>query len=425
MGVGYDFRMAFNDEISRRREMGRGRVVITGTGAVTSLGVGAPALVDRWIAGESGISGGYSVCGDFDPSQGMGRKEVRRTDRFTQLAAAAAEEALDEAGWNGATKYRPERVGCIVGTGVGGIATKEEQHARLRERGPGAVSPLTIPMIMPNAAAGYLAMRHGWLGPSFSVASACASGGHAIGLALRTIQSGDADAVLAAASEAALTPLGMSSFHAMDVLSPTGRSLPFDARRDGFVMGEGSGALVLEAAESAEARGATVLGELLGYATTADGYHITSPDPEARGAVRAMQLALEDAGLAPDDVDYVNAHGTGTERGDRVETLALTRALGEAAGRIPVSSTKSVIGHLLGAAGLVEAVATLHALRRRVAPPTAGYREREHGLELDYVPVARPLQTRHGARRAIALSNAFGFGGHNVVICLAAGTGQA
>jgi 3-oxoacyl-[acyl-carrier-protein] synthase II len=210
----------------------------------------------------------------------------------------------------------------------------------------------------------------------------------------------------------------------MDVLSPTGRSLPFDARRDGFVMGEGSGALVLEAAESAEARGATVLGELLGYATTADGYHITSPDPEARGAVRAMRLALEDAGLAPDDVDYVNAHGTGTERGDRVETLALTRALGEAAGRIPVSSTKSVIGHLLGAAGLVEAVATLHALRRRVAPPTAGYREREHGLELDYVPVSRPLQTRNGGRRAIALSNAFGFGGHNVVICLAAGAGQ-
>jgi 3-oxoacyl-[acyl-carrier-protein] synthase II len=408
-------------EISRRREIERRRVVITGTGAVTSLGMGAPALVDRWIEGESGIVDGYSVCGDFDPSSVMGPKEVRRTDRFTQLAIAAAEEALDEAGWNGTTKYRADRVGCIVGTGVGGIATEEKQHTRLRERGPGAVSPLTIPMIMPNAATGHLAMRHGWLGPSFSVASACASGGHAIGLALRTIQAGDADAMLAAASEAALTPLGMSSFRAMDVLSPTGRSLPFDARRDGFVMGEGSGALVLEAAESAEARGAMVLGEMLGYATTADAYHITSPDPEARGAVRAIQLALEDAGLAAGDVDYVNAHGTGTKLNDRVETMALKRAFGEAAERVPVSSTKSVIGHLLGAAGIVEAVATVHALRRRALPPTAGYRERDDGLDLDYVPVSRPLQTRNGDGRARALSNAFGFGGHNVVICLAAG----
>jgi 3-oxoacyl-[acyl-carrier-protein] synthase II len=407
-------------EISRRREIKRRRVVITGTGAVTSLGVGAPRLVDGWIAGESGIVDGYSVCGDFDPSSVMGPKEVRRTDRFTQLAIAAAEEALEEAGWDGATNYRADRVGCIVGTGVGGIATEERQHTRLRERGPGAVSPLTIPMIMPNAAAGHLAMRHGWLGPSFSVASACASGGHAIGLAIRTIQSGDADAVLAAASEAALTPLGRSSFRAMDVLSPTGRSLPFDARRDGFVMGEGSGALVLEAAESAEARGATVLGEMLGYATTADAYHITSPDPEARGAVRAIQLALEDAGRAADDVDYVNAHGTGTQLNDRVETLALKRAFGVAAERVPVSSTKSVIGHLLGAAGIVEAVATVHALRRHALPPTAGYREREDGLDLDYVPVSRPLQTRNGGGRALALSNAFGFGGHNVVICLAA-----
>jgi 3-oxoacyl-[acyl-carrier-protein] synthase II len=381
-------------------------------------------LSDRWIAGESGIVDGYSACRDFSPGAVMGQKEVRRTDRFTQLAVAAAEEALVEAGWNGTPAYPADRVGCIVGTGVGGIATEEEQHTRLRERGPGAVSPLTIPMIMPNAAAGYLAMRHGWRGPSFSVVSACASGGHAIGLALRTIQAGDADAVVAAASEAPLTPLGTSSFQAMEVLSPTGRSLPFDARRDGFVMGEGSGALVLEAAESAQARGAAVLGELLGYATTADAHHITSPDPEAQGAVRAIQAALEDAGAAPADVDYVNAHGTGTKLNDRVETLALRRALGGAADRIPVSSTKSVIGHLLGAAALVEAVATVHALGKRVAPPTAGYREMEEGLDLDYVPVSRPLRARHRDRRAIALSNAFGFGGHNVVICLAAGTGQ-
>ncbi len=384
--------------------------------------MGSQILTDRWIAGESGILDGYSACGDFDPGTVMVHKEVRRTDRFTQLAVAAAEEALDEAGWNGTPVYPADRVGCIVGTGVGGIATEEAQHTRLRERGPGAVSPLTIPMIMPNAAAGYLAMRHEWRGPTFSVASACATGGHAIGLALRTIQSGDADAVLAAASEAPLTPLGRSSFQAMDVLSPTGRSLPFDARRDGFVMGEGSGALLLEAADSAEARGAPVLGELLGYAATADAYHITSPDPEALGAVRAIESALEDASLAPGDVDYVNAHGTGTQMNDRVETLALRRALGGAADGLPVSSTKSVIGHLLGAAAVVEAVATVHALGRRVVPPTVGYLEREDGLDLDYVPVSRPLQTRNG--RAVALSNAFGFGGHNVVICLAAGRGK-
>jgi 3-oxoacyl-[acyl-carrier-protein] synthase II len=379
-------------------------------------------LTDGWIAGESGIFDGYSACGEFDPGAAMGQKAVRRTDRFTHLAVAAAEEALEEAGWNVAPAYDADRVGCIVGTGVGGIATEEEQHTRLRERGPGAVSPLTVPMIMHNAAAGYLSMRHGWRGPSFSVASACATGGHAIGLALRTIQSGDADAMVAAASEAPLTPLGTSSFHAMEVLSPTGRSLPFDARRDGFVMGEGSGALVLEAAESAEARGATVLGELLGYATTADAYHITSPDPDAHGAVRAIRAALRDAGVTPAEVDYVNAHGTGTKLNDRVETLALRRALGVAAERIPVSSTKSVIGHLLGAAALVEAVATVHALGRRLVPPTAGYLEREDGLDLDYVPVSRPLETRNG--RPIALSNAFGFGGHNVVICLAASTAR-
>ena len=416
--------MTHEVKISRRREIQRRRVVITGTGAVTSLGVGSQVLTDRWIAGDSGIVDGYSTCADFDPGTVMGHKEVRRTDRFTHLAVSAAEEALEEAGWDGTPQHRPDRVGCIVGTGVGGIATEEEQHTRLRERGAGAVSPLTIPMIMHNAAAGYLAMRHGWRGPSFSVASACATGGHAIGLAVRTIQSGDADAVLAAASEAPLTPLGTSSFHAMDVLSPTGRSLPFDARRDGFVMGEGSGALVLEAAECAEARGATVLGEILGYATTADAHHITSPDPEALGAASAIELALEDANVAPADVDYVNAHGTGTKLNDQVETLALKRALGEAAGRIPVSSTKSVIGHLLGAAGIVEAVATVHALRRRVVPPTAGYRETENGLDLDYVPASRPFETRNGKGRVVALTNAFGFGGHNVVICLAAEAGR-
>ncbi len=410
------------------------RVVITGTGAITSLGVGSRVLVERWIAGESGIADSCSQCLDFDPLSVLDRKEVRRSDRFTHLSIGAGEEALTEAGWlKDGLPYESERVGCIVGTGVGGISTLESQVGKFAMKNlaggspqnleggaplkVSGISPLTVPMMMSNSAAGYLALRYGLRGPSFSVGSACATGGHAIGTATRMIQCGDADAVVAGASEAAVTSVGQGCFEAMEALSPTGRSLPFDARRDGFIMGEGAGVVVLERASQAEARGAPILAEILGYATTTDAYHITAPDPKARGATCAIERALEDAGLGPEDVDYINAHGTATELNDRSETIAIKQALGAAAERVPVSSTKSVIGHLLGAAGLVEAIATVHALRRGVIPPTVGYEEQEEGLDLDYVPRARSYERK--GERTIALSNAFGFGGHNVVVCLA------
>ena len=395
------------------------RVVVTGSGAVTSLGSGTGALVDRWIAGESGIEDGCSRCHGFDPGSVLGRKGVRRADRFTQLAIGAADEALAEAGWGEGVPHDAERVACVVGTGVGGMSTLEDQVANVAAspRGLAALSPLTVPMMMSNSAAGYLALRYGLHGPSFSVGSACATGGHTIGTAVRMIQSGEADAVVTGASEAAVTPLALGCFRAMEALSPSGRSLPFDARRDGFVMGEGAGVLVLEAASRAEARGAHAIAEILGYGTTTDAYHMTAPDPEARGAVRAIELALAGAGVKPEEVDYVNAHGTATELNDRSETRAIKRVFGEHAAGLPVSSTKSAIGHLLGASGLVEAVAAIGALRRGTLPPTVGYEEQEEGMDLDYVPVARPL--RPNGQATIALSNAFGFGGHNVVLCLA------
>jgi 3-oxoacyl-[acyl-carrier-protein] synthase II len=406
-------------ETASRATRGARTVVVTGTGAVTSLGVGARQLTDRWIAGESGIVDGFSRCLDFSPEDFMTRKEVRRADRFAQLAVAATQEALGEAGWTGSCPYPAERVGCIVGTTVGGLRTEEEQIATLRDRGPSAISALTIPMVMSNSAAGGLALRHQWRGPSFSVSSACASGGQALAVALRTIQAGDADAVVTGASEAVLTETGIAAFQAMEALSTSGQSLPFDARRDGFVMGEGAGVMVLEAAETAAARGATVLGEVLGFGSTGDGYHITAPDPEARGATAAIIRAMEDAGVTPAEIHYVNAHGTATVLNDRAETVALNAALGPAARDVPISSTKSAIGHLLGAAGIVEAVATVHALRKRTIPPTVGYAEQDEGLDLDYVPVSRPLDA--GDRvSSVALSNAFGFGGHNVVVCLKA-----
>ncbi len=401
-----------------------GQVVITGTGAVTSLGVGSDTLVERWIAGESGIKDSRSECLSFDPHSVLGRKEMRRADRFTHLAVGAADEALAEAGWGkGSIPYDAERVACIVGTGVGGMSTLETQISNVIAPDHKTMSPMTVPMMMSNSAAGYLALRYGLRGPSFSVGSACATGGHALGMAVRMIQCGEADAVLAGASEAALTPLGLGCFRAMEALSPTGRSLPFDARRDGFVMGEGAGAVVLESASHAQARGAHVIAEILGYGTTTDAHHITAPDPEARGAARAIEIALEDASLMPEDVDYINAHGTATELNDRSETIAIKRVFGEYAARVPVSSTKSVIGHLLGAAGLVEAVATVGALRRGIAGPTVGYEQQEEGMDLDYVPVARTLP--HNGKPVIALSNAFGFGGHNVVVCLAVAMEQS
>jgi 3-oxoacyl-[acyl-carrier-protein] synthase II len=394
--------------------------VITGLGAVTPLGVGARTLHERWSAGRSGIEDGLGRCSEFEPTQHLSAKEVRRSDRFTQLALTAAQEALADAGWGSTAPGDPDRTACVIGTGIGGIGTIEDQHVVMRERGPERVSPLSIPLLMANAASGVLAMKYDMRGQSFGTVSACAAGAHAIGMAARLIAYGDADRVVTGGSESTLTPLSIAGFKRMDALSHSGISRPFDRRRDGFVMGEGAGILVLEEEEAARERGARVLGYVRGYASTSDAHHLTAPEPNGRGAAKAIGLALSDACVYATDVIYVNAHGTSTPLNDRSETLAIKAALGEEhAATVPVSSTKSAIGHLLGAAGAVEAIATLLALRDRIAPPTLNYEEPDEGLDLDYVPnEARPL--RKGAGRAIGISNAFGFGGHNVVLCLEA-----
>ena len=399
------------------------RVLITGVGAVTPLGVGARELYEGWIARRTGIEDGLGACDEFDPAEFMSVKEARRSDRFAQLAVAAGAQAVADAGWDAeAPPADPAEVGCVIGSGIGGMATFEAQCDTLRERGPERVSALAIPLIMGNAAAGLVAMRHRLQGPAFGVMSACASGAHAIGEAARMIRTGEAQAVVAGGAEATLTPLAKAAFAKMEATSPTGISRPFDARRDGFVMGEGAGVLVLESEELAQERGARVLGEVLGYAATADAHHLTAPEPTGRPAATAITRALRDAGLTPEDVNYINAHGTSTPLNDRSETEAIKLALGERAYDVPVSSTKSAIGHLLGAAGAVEAIATVFALSERIAPPTLGYEEPDEGLDLDYVPDGpRPLVVNgNGHGRAIALSNSFGFGGHNAVLCLGA-----
>ncbi len=395
-------------------------VVITGVGAVTPLGVGARTLHERWTAGACGIRDGEAPCDGFDATDHMSAKQARRADRSTQLALAAGVEALADAGWGDDLPYDPELIGCVLGTGIGGIATIEGNHDHLRDDGPSSVSPLAIPLMMSNAGSAALSLRHGLRGPVFSVVSACAAGNHAIGTALRMIQHGEAEAIVTGAAEAPLTPLSRACFEKMGALSPSGVSRPFDARRDGFVMGEGAGILVLEDGESARARGARILGTMRGYGSTGDAHHITAPHAEGRGGARAMQIALRDAGIDAGAIDYVNAHGTSTQLNDRAETRALKTVFGDRAREIPVSSTKSAIGHLLGAAGAVEAVATVLALRDRVAPPTIGWEQAEEDLDLDYVPGhARPLDLADG-RLPVALSNSFGFGGHNATLCLEA-----
>jgi 3-oxoacyl-[acyl-carrier-protein] synthase II len=393
------------------------RVVITGVGAVTPLGVGASTLHERWAAGESGIVDGAGACSDFDPKEFLSTKEARRLDRFSQFAVVAAAEALAQAGWESELPYDPLRTGCVISTGIGGIETVETQHDVMRDRGAKMVSPLGIPQYMPNAAAAAVSMRHGLQGQMYGVVSACSGGGHAIGSALRMIQYGDADAVLAGGAEATLTAFGYACFSSMQALSPTGISRPFDARRDGFVMGEGGAVLVLEEADAARERGATILGEVSGYGSTSDAYHLTAPEPSGVPAARAITLALTDADLTPQDVSYVNAHGTSTQLNDAAETAALKLALGEArAKEIPISSTKSAIGHLLGAAGAVEAVATLQALRERLIPPTLNLEVPDPELDLDYVPgSARALVAANGGA-PVAISNSFAFGGHNVAL---------
>jgi 3-oxoacyl-[acyl-carrier-protein] synthase II len=401
------------------RVVARRRVVVTGLGAVTPLGIGAQPLHERWAAGEVGIVDGAGTCTDFEPKDFLSVKEIRRLDRFSQLGIVAADEAIEQAGWNGELPYDSMRIGCIIATGIGGIETVETQHDVMRDRGAKMVSPLGIPLYMPNAGAAAVSMKHGLQGQMYGLVSACSGGAHAIGSALRMIQYGDADAVVAGGAEAALTAFGFACFNSMQALSPTGMSRPFDARRDGFVMGEGAGVMVLEEEGAARERGATILGEVIGYGSTADAYHLTAPQPDGGPAARAIELALADAGVTPDGVAYVNAHGTSTQLNDSAETAALKRALGEdRAKQIPVSSTKSSIGHLLGAAGAVEAVATIEALDTRVIPPTLGYEVPDPELDLDYVPgEARPLISANGGP-PVAISNSFAFGGHNVSLIL-------
>jgi len=410
--------------------MGR-RVVVTGLGVVSPVGTGHDVFWSALLRGTSGVGRVSSFdptrfatqiaaeVHDFDPNAFMDRKEARRNDRFVQFAYAAARMALDDARL-AITPANATRIGVLIGSGIGGAVTWEAQHRTLMERGPDRVSPFFIPMIIVNMASGVTSILTGAKGPSNCVVTACATGGNAIGDAARMIQRGEADAMLAGGTEAAITELSMAGFCSMKAMStrnddPQGASRPFDATRDGFVMGEGAGVVVLEALEHAEARGAHIYAELIGYGVTSDAYHITQPDPEGDGALRSMAAAIADAGVAPEEIDYINAHGTSTPYNDRLETLAIKRLFGAHARRLAISSTKSMTGHLLGAAGGVEFIACVLALRDQILPPTINYRQADPHCDLDYVPnAARPARVR------TMMSNAFGFGGHNAILIVRA-----
>lgn len=372
------------------------------------------------MAGRSGIAEGMGRCLDFNPREFLTAKEVRRTDRFVQMALVAGDEAVAQAGWADESPVHPDRIGCVIGSGGGGMETVRDQMEIYRERGPEAVSPLAWPMFMPNAAAAHLATRYGLRGECYSVSAACATGGQAIGQGVRLIEGGFVDAAVVGGTDALLVTEVLAGARSAGAVSAAGRCLPFDRRRDGYVPAEAAGVLILEREEVAERRGAKEAGRILSFAATDDAFHITAPDPEANAAARAISLALERAKLWPSQLDYVNAHGTGTVLNDRSETLALKRALGAAAYEVPVSSTKSMIGHTQGAAGAVEAIVTLHALAERVAPPTMGLDEPEDGLDLDYVPNQSRAITPQRKDVAVGISNSFGFGGHNTVLVLEA-----
>jgi 3-oxoacyl-[acyl-carrier-protein] synthase II len=384
-------------------------VVVTGRGVVSSIGEDPGAVFDALCAQASGIEDGMGACRTFDPEVAMTPKDARRADRNTQLAVAAAQSACDEAGLPGGAD--PERTAVLIGTGVGGLETLERECSNFLRDGVRGVSPLFVPMMMPNAAAGTVAMRLGAHGPGFSVASACATGSHAIGEASRMLVRGEADVVVAGGTEAALTGLCLAAFERMGALSKTGTSRPFDARRDGFVMGEGAGILVLEREEHARARGAEIFARISGYAATNDAFHITQPDEQGRGAIKAMRGALADADAELGDCGWISAHGTGTPYNDRIETKAIHGVFN--GGAPPVSSQKSQVGHLLGAAGALEAIVCVEALRRGVIPPTRNYGEPDPDCDLDYVPAG----PREAPDLKLALSNSFGFGGQNA--CLA------
>lgn len=403
-------------------------VVVTGLGIVSPIGIGSDAFWQSILRRSSGAAPlrafdpsdmpvKISCEVDVDIEQYLDRREMAKTDRFTQLALVAADLALDHAAL---ASPAPERSGVVIGSGIGGLGTIEHEHMRLQEGGPRRVSPYMVPKLMPNAAAAAVSMRHCLRGPNFAPSSACATGAHAIGEAGRIISSGGADVILAGGTEAAITPLAVAAFARMGALStrnddPEAASRPFAAGRDGFVIGEGAGVLVLEERHHAESRGAEVLAVLRGYGASADAYHVTQPDPEGVGAILAIEGALKSAGATPADVDHINAHGTSTPFNDRIETLAIKRALGTESKRIPTSSTKSQTGHLLGAAGAVEAAASVLSLIHGVVPGTINLEQDDPDCDLDYVA--------DGPRRVddlkLVLSNSFGFGGQNA--CLAFG----
>lgn len=405
------------------------RVVVTGMGVISPVGIGIDAFWDSLINGRSGLGPvtrfdasnlPTRVAGevkDFDPLQYLDKKEVRRMDRFTQFALCATQMAVADAGLI-LDELDRERLGVVLGTGIGGTQTFEEQHQVLLDRGPSRVSPFFVPMMIANLAAGQISMMLKALGPNYTVVSACASATNAIGEAFKLLQRGDADCVVTGGTEAAVTPMSMAGFCAMKAMStnnenPQGASRPFDQDRDGFVLSEGAGILILETLEHAQRRGARIYGEIAGYGCTADAYHITAPAPDGSRAARAMELALKDGGIQPHEVDYINAHGTSTDLNDKLETMAIKRVFGEYAYQIPVSSTKSMTGHLLGAAGAVEAIACVLAINRGIIPPTINYETPDPDCDLDYVPnQARQAQVN------VALSNSFGFGGHNATIVI-------
>lgn len=404
--------------------MTRPPAAITGVGAVTPLGVGAETLYERWRDGHCGIAGGVGECDGFDASEHMSRKQARRTERFVQFGVVAAREATAQAGWEeGETPYDPHRVACVLGVSLGGTQVLFDQYQNLESSGADAVWPLTIPVSMPNATPAVLAMAHGFRGESRAIASACSSSAQAIGEGLRMLRQDEADAVIVGGTEACLTPFILAAFKMAGALSRSGECRPFDQRRDGFVMAEGGGILILEQVGKAEERGAEILGYVCGYGSSTDGYHLTAPAEDGEICAHAIRSALADGGHVSEDVAYVNAHGTSTDANDRAETNALKVALGEHAHRIPVSSTKSVVGHSIGGAGAVEAIATLLSLRNRVAPPTVGLEQPEEGLDLDYVPgeaVPLPARGANGDGCLLALSNSFAFGGHNAVLAIEA-----
>jgi 3-oxoacyl-[acyl-carrier-protein] synthase II len=405
----------------------RNRVVITGLGAITPVGNSVDSYWNALLSGKSGAAKitkfdvtGHSVTfgaevKNFDPGAHIDPKDAKRMDPFAQYAVAAAKQAVEDSKIDFSKEDR-FRCGAIIASGIGGLTELQEQDKKFHEKGPGRISPFFVPKMMLNAAAGQIAITFGLGGPNWGVASACASANHAMGTALRIIQYGDADVMLTGGSEAALTYLSLAGFANMGALStrndaPEKASRPFDKNRDGFLLGEGAGILVFEKLERALARGAKIYAEVLGIGNSDDAYHITAPDPDGTGGAYAMNQALKDAGLRPDQISYINAHGTSTPMNDKIETAAIRKTFGDSAKKIPVSSTKSMVGHLLGAAAAVELIATVLSIRDGVVHPTANYETPDPDCDLDYVPnEKRAVEVKY------AMSNSLGFGGHNSAI---------